>query len=150
MAHEPTAVGRTRLVFDGGPWVAGRPLARMSPWAELAVGALVGLVLGGWLLPELAAVRWLGWVGWLLLAPVAALVAVLAWVGLGEWAWLLGPGSLAPLGWALLGAVAADLLQAVVPWPFARRLVTAGLGGPLVAAVVVVGPWLAWTHLAGS
>lgn len=128
---------RLRLDFDGGPWLAGRPLARTSPWAELAAGALAAAAAGS-LVDTPAAIVRLGWAPWALAAPVAALVAAARWIATGTWRWVLPTAALGPLGWAFVGMLAADVVQAVAPLTFPRRVAMSAAAGAAVCGVVTV------------
>lgn len=37
---------RLRLDFDGGPWLGAYPVAHLSPWVEILVGATAGVAFG--------------------------------------------------------------------------------------------------------
>lgn len=121
------------LELDGGPWVGGMALSRLSPWAELTGAAVAGGLLGVTVLPAGAALAAVGGVAWLALSPAALAMSLIGWVATGDWLWLLDTSALAPLGWGLIAAVAADGAQAAAPWPFRLRLPAA-----IAAAVVVV------------
>ncbi|HVE91033.1 MAG TPA: hypothetical protein VNE62_01855 [Actinomycetota bacterium] len=133
----PAGTSRTRLDFDGGPWLWGFPLSHTSPWAELGCAAGIGLLLGVLGLPASDPVRWLGWIPWALLTPVAAVVWAATWAATGAGTWVLGPHLLGPLGWALLSLVVADILQAVLPLSFTRRWLATAVASPALAAGVV-------------
>lgn len=122
-----------RLDFDGGPWVGGFPLSHTSPWAEVALGTLVGAILGT-LLPDPGWVKVAGVLLWLLLSPAAVPVALLAWILTGTWLWWPASPLLGLLGWGAVGGLVADLVQGFAPLSFPARL-GASLGG---AGVVVL------------
>ncbi|HVL81430.1 MAG TPA: hypothetical protein VM840_07560 [Actinomycetota bacterium] len=141
----PRRMRATRLDFDGGPWVGGYPLSWSSPWAELAVAAVGGLLLGLYVLPDPAPIRAIGMVGWAVAAPLAAVASIGTWMIDGVLRWPLGAGSLGPLGWAVLSVAIADLLQAVLPLTFGRRVLASAAGGPAGAFLLIGGlsllPW---------
>lgn len=130
----------------------GFPISHASPWMELAAAAITGFTLGLTVLPALAPVRLIGWIGWALAAPFAGIWALMTWLVSGHPVWLLTSNMLGPLGWTVLAVVAADILQATMPLTFSKRMIASIVVAPLVAVGVVAGlsaiPWhmLPWAR----